>query len=1651
MKTSRLHSLSRIGQAAAVFLTLLATTTASGQAQSADVRELKFGGKLAREIAAGEVHQYRLALRPRQALFVELEEQSFDVKVELVKAGASAGVAASNVGGGFDREELIFTAEEAGDYLLRVETAEDQFGSGSYRFSARLADALTEKDKTRLQALRLLSEAAASQKENTAEDIRGAIARREQALALWQKIGDTYWEGRTLDRLGTAHQALLENNKAVEYLNRALQIVSASGDKPLEAATLNTIGSLTNGFGENQQAIEYHTRALQIFQKAKNAVGVMATLKYLGNAYIGLKDYVKANQYYQESLALSRKAGNKDSEAYALYLLGTALDAQNDKPKALEQYNQSLTLWRKINNTTGIAMALSKIGQAQASNGAVDEAIKNLSEASELFQSKKIRYQEASTYTNLAGLYFKSGKIAEAIEVYKKSLAFYQGIKFRPLEIIMTGTLAIFYQNLPDLNEAIKYAEAALAIEETVPERWSEASTKLYKEAMKNSKAMTLQTLGQIYFNSGDTERALKYNYQVLSVFEKKDDPESKRRALASLQAIAQTHQYRYEWDKAIENYNRALQIATELKDRGFTVLILNSIGIIYSNTGDKKKALESYTKALEELRLIPDRGDQEKVLEASILNNIGRSHLYLGDPKGALEYHGQALAILQEIKDVTFIDHQATAYMPISSARAYLGESESAIKLLDKALELYRQAPQRVKDLARNRTTEASILNNLGLRHKDTGDFRKAMEYYNQALQLALDTKREDMEASALNNIALVYQAYGEPRKALQNLTRALEIDRKLKDADGEATILNNIGQVYSDFGDKREALKYTNQALEIVERVGNKDGIPTCLNNIGNAYTALSENDKALVYFNRALAIARETGNRTNELTSLDNIAILYSHIGERGKALDNYQEALSIARSIGNRDIEATILGNMAFDYLELGENQTALEYRSGALKISREIGNRSLEIYGLNGVAAIHYKTGERSKTPEEFRRALSNYEQGLRLSRETENRLTEADALLGIGRVYVELNESAKALPALTQSLDYSKKYHGRFFEDAAHLALGRLYEKNGEFDKAVEAYQESLLVARAITDRDIEAKALKGLMSAWKVRGNTRLAIFYGKQAVNRYQELRGSIRNLRRETQDVYRDKVTDVYRELADLLIAAGLLRDAEQVLAMLKEQEAFEFVRRDASEAEDLLSKHVIPDPREQKALAEYARLVDELTAKSRRLDALELKPELSQAEKDEAQKLRAEVDGAKEGVLAFFKRLEPEFSRKSEGSPITAGTVGSFQAQLREAGPGVVLITTYLLPQRYRVIVSTGRTMVDRKVEYRSVGLDGERVNKKIMEFKSALQSPDGDPRPPGKELYDIFFKPIESDIKNARAKTLLWSLDGSLRYVPVAALYDGRRYLAERYQNVLVTLGQPYHLFDKPARRDWRVLGLGVSKQYKNFRELPSVPFELTTIVHDERISQDEGGVLSGIRLLDSDFTQQSFIDNLRPVKHFNVVHLATHFHLGSNLDNSGLLLGDGNILSLYTINRDSAFDFNTCDLLTLSACETGVSVEDSNGGEVESLGMIAQNHGAKAVLATLWKVADRSTAILMSEFYRLRKADPGLTKSEALRLAQVEMLEGKLGPRTAARERRDTGEAEAPGAPAPPHAYDLKRPYAHPYYWSPFILIGNWR
>jgi CHAT domain-containing protein len=156
-----------------------------------------------------------------------------------------------------------------------------------------------------------------------------------------------------------------------------------------------------------------------------------------------------------------------------------------------------------------------------------------------------------------------------------------------------------------------------------------------------------------------------------------------------------------------------------------------------------------------------------------------------------------------------------------------------------------------------------------------------------------------------------------------------------------------------------------------------------------------------------------------------------------------------------------------------------------------------------------------------------------------------------------------------------------------------------------------------------------------------------------------------------------------------------------------------------------------------------------------------------------------------------------------------------------------------------------------------------------------------------------------------------------------------------------------------------------------------------------------------------------------------------IVHLASHFVLkGSERDS--YLLTESGPLSFSDLSDKSKFNFQGIWLVTLSACETGVGISTTGGSEVQSFASVADANGAMSTVASLWNVEDSSTSFLMNEFYAnlLNRNEKG----NALRQAQVGLL-GQTGPRTW--EGADKKQCSTR--------------ISHPYFWAPFVLIGNWR
>jgi CHAT domain-containing protein/tetratricopeptide (TPR) repeat protein len=916
----------------------------------------------------------------------------------------------------------------------------------------------------------------------------------------------------------------------------------------------------------------------------------------------------------------------------------------------------------------------------------------------------------------------------------------------------------------------------------------------------------------------------------------------------------------------------------------------------------------------------------------------------------------------------------------------------------------------------------------------------KTAIQKYLASLPLWRTAGDRYEEALTLDSVGLVYSSLGEKQKALDYLNQAVPLRRAVGDRAGEASTVNNIGFVYDALGEKQKALDYYSQALPLERAVGDRASEASTLNNIGVVYTALGEKQKALDYFKQALPLKRAVGDRAGDAGMLSNIGAVYDDLGEKQKALDYYNQSLVLWRAVGDRADEATTLNNIGLVYDDLGEKQKALEYYNQALPLTHAAGDRAGEAITLANIGWAYSALGEKQK-------ALEYYNQALPLMRAVGDRASEAATLGNIGLVYSALGEKQKALEYYNQALPLRRAVGDRAGEAKTLTHIGEVYDDLGEKQKALDYYNQSIPLSRAVQDPLGEASTLVRMMEYWKSLRNPSLAVLFGKQAIDRFQQVRRNIGGLEKEVQQSFLKSKEDYYRELAELLISGGRLPEAQQVLDLLKAEEYSDFTQRRGDAGSG--TNPVALTPAEEKSNQEYERMTGEITAIGGEWTELHAKSSRSADEEHRYNQLSDSLTAANHRLQAFLRTLYDSFGKGDQANArveaINERTAG-LQTLVGELGAGTAAVYTLVLDEKCVVMVITPATRVAREIPIGKIALRG-----KVFAFARALAGHDSeeDILPKAQDLYNVLIAPIEKDLQGAQVKTLVWSLDDVLRYVSLAALHDGKQYLVERYRNVVITTASVGNLKDQPQVGRWRGVAMGVSKDYDGLGKLNAVPDELDSVVRSDK-TPGSHGPLPGTILLDDSFTETGMEAALE--QHPPLVHIASHyvFHVGDDTK-SYLLLGGKNTggqgfhLTLADLRDDQQMDFKGIELLTLSGCQTAVGSNDSDGREIDGLGITAQRKGAKAVVATLWEVDDTSVGLLMATFYRLWVTTPGITKAEALQQAQLALLHGAA----------DTAEvSEVQGAAVARASTSRPRPasqYANPYYWAPFILIGNWK
>ncbi|MGP1387941.1 MAG: CHAT domain-containing protein [Thainema sp.] len=548
--------------------------------------------------------------------------------------------------------------------------------------------------------------------------------------------------------------------------------------------------------------------------------------------------------------------------------------------------------------------------------------------------------------------------------------------------------------------------------------------------------------------------------------------------------------------------------------------------------------------------------------------------------------------------------------------------------------------------------------------------------------------------------------------------------------------------------------------------------------------------------------------------------------------------------------------------------------------------------------------------------------------------------------------------------------------------------------------------QQSLAIHQELGDRPNEARALSDFGQLLAEQDQPELAITFLKQSVNLTEALRAELDGLPQDEQKIFAGAVSDRYRLLADLLLQQDRILEAQEVLDLLKLQELDDYLHDAPRSVNDTNTAPGLDFwPAEQAILDLYSQ----------------------QLQTDSSFDFPNFINSSE-----IAEQVE-QLRRNAKGQNLNPEQLARLQDNLQQAG-NAALLYPLIQDDRIELVLVTTSGLVNQ-----SVPVDRAELNEVIRAFRADITRPSSEPIANAQKLYQWIIAPIAEQLEQSGADTILYAADNTLRYIPLAALHDGEQWLTQRFTINHITAASLTN-FSQSRATGLNILAgafptqdlqVDIDGEFVSFEGLPYAQKEVQNLADT---------ITDTTALFSADFNRTALEPELN---NHTIVHFATHakFQSGYPAD-SYILLGDGDRITLFDLDE---WQLTNVDLVVLSACETAVSAEAlGNGEEILGFGYQIQQTGAEAAIATLWPVSDGGTQVLMNEFYNA--LNQGMGKAEALKLAQSALIAKDFT--AAGNIRGDDGRIVAVST-ATGISSAVSNNLDHPYYWAPFILIGN--
>jgi CHAT domain-containing protein/Tfp pilus assembly protein PilF len=926
----------------------------------------------------------------------------------------------------------------------------------------------------------------------------------------------------------------------------------------------------------------------------------------------------------------------------------------------------------------------------------------------------------------------------------------------------------------------------------------------------------------------------------------------------------------------------------------------------------------------------------------------------------------------------------------------------------------------------------------NIGLSFCYTGNYKEAEIYLKKAIKLSEQTGQKQEEVRSYGNLGLVYLHTGDYERSIKISEKAIKGAQQIKDRNREGLFYYNIGLAYQMMGKFDLALDYIKNSLCIAEQAGDKYTKLLCFFNLGLVSWNLGDYDNALTYYNRMHEMAIETGDIFNEGRCYGGIGLIYLHHGFYAKALDFEEKGQAIANEIGDSEGESLTLGNIAIIYQGIGNYTKALEYYTKALDVSEKIGDKSGTARHLGNIGCMH-------RMLDNCPAALDYFRQSLKINKEIGNQKEIAMITGNIGELMMVMKDYKKAKDYLSQALKTGREIRARYVIENQLFNLGYLEYNQANYVASLDFFSEALKYAKSSSELEVYCQAHRGIAMVLDKLGKPEQALEHYMAAIDKnekvqhelpveeyksyffgehidvYEGIIGLLASMHNQYPQNNYDKLAFKYAErakarafLENLIASKADVQSGIDPGLKHKEDE----ILRKISVNQKQLYNNKLTNRESEKLEGELVELENDFEKLSREIRENNSKyATLFYPESYDAEKIQHEILHDNEVILEFFLGIEHSFLWK----------LSKDQFKL------------YQLPEK-------------------------ETIEKAVSEYMNTIEKPVGLTNPfsnhikTGYDVFEILLQPCINEIKKGSHVIII--PDGILHYLPFESLVIKKcensetphyliedftfsynpsstsmaYYNADKSKNLsrkqLLAFGNPDYKEtpNESITRGWgnhsqklRIQGeRDESDKLKNLYETDGFHFSPLPF-SDIEVSAIASLFPKGRSVIHvkSDASEESFKNEA--LESYRYIHFATHGFIEETAPfRSGIVLSTNDESKedgILQVNEILNLRLNA-DMVVLSACQTARG-KLYQGEGIVGLARSFFYAGSTSVTVCLWNINDRTTAGFMKDFYS--GLVHGMDKNEALQGAKLNMIHSEYGL------------------------------YRHPYYWAPYIFIGNCR